>query len=174
MRYRVPRNIVCTSFCSCAIGGMYIFSITFSLLFLSLTQTHEQTLFRAHTYKHTHTHYIYLYISLTLSVSISLFIILILFLFFFFFHLFFYRSFTYLPSIRFVAAFRTISFLARFFNRYISTLSFYRFFFLFVSFFATFALPSFSFVITRTTNDERTDYRSNSRQNIHRYITFPQ
>lgn len=84
MRYRVPRNIVCTSFCSCAIGGMYIFSITFSLLFLSLTQTHEQTLFRAHTYTHTHTLYISIYISNSIcfyfsfyhSYSLSLFLLL--------------------------------------------------------------------------------------------------
>lgn len=178
MRYRVPRNIVCTSFCSCAIGGMYIFSILLFLYSFSLSHT-------KHTNKHsfartqhintqTQTHYIYLYISLTLSVSISLFIILILFLFFFFFHLFFYRSFTYLPSVfRFFVAAFSYDFISRTIFRSLYFDAFVFFFPLFF-FFATFApLPFFRCY----TDDERTFRNGPIKQQtkyLLRYITFPQ
>lgn len=157
---------------------VHIFHFTFSLLFLSLThETHEQTLFRAHTtHKHTNTqtHYIYLYISLTLSVSISLFIILILFLFFFFFHLFFYRSFTYLPSVfRFFVAAFSYDFISRTIFRSLYFDAFVFFFSLFF-FFATFApLPFFRYY----TDDERTFRNGPIKQQtkyLLRYITFPQ
>lgn len=153
---------------------VHIFHFTFSLLFLSLThETHEQTLFRAHTtHKHTNTqtHYIYLYISLTLSVSISLFIILILFLFFFFFHLFFYRSFTYLPSVfRFFVAAFSYDFISRTIFRSLYFDAFVFFFFPFFSF-SLLLLLSLSFVITRTTNERFATDRLNSRQSIYYVI----
>lgn len=157
MRYRVPRNIVCTSFCSCAIGGMYIFSITFSLLFLSLTQTHEQTLFRAHTYTHIHTHtlYISIYISNSIcfyfsfyhSYSLSLFLLLP-FIFLLFIYVSPFYSFRRCVSYDFVS--RTI-FQSLYFDAFVLS-----FFFSFRFLFCYFCSPLLFFRYY-TDNERRTD-----------------
>lgn len=174
MRYRVPRNIVCTSFCSCAIGGMYIFSILLFLYSFSLSHTkhtnkHSFARTHTHTHKHTNTLYISIYISNSIcfyfsfyhSYSLSLFLLLP----------FIFLSFIYVSPFCF-SFFRRCVFVRFHFSHDFSIAVFRRFRFFFSPFFSfsLLLLLSLSFVITRTTNERFATNRLNSRQSIYYVI----